>query len=92
MPQANGMRPKDLSLLKPTINIKALRNNTFSIQSNVDAKYVYLFNETYDLELNDNYFDLKANQPRIIFVKNKKLTTKEVSKIKIKSLYDVLHQ
>jgi beta-mannosidase len=91
-PQADGMRPKELSLLKPTINIKALRNNTFSIQSNVDAKYVYLFNETYDLELNDNYFDLKANQPRIIFVKNKKLTTKEVSKIKIKSLYDVLHQ
>ena len=92
MPQADGMRPKDLSLLKPTINIKALRNNTFTIQSNVDAKYVYLFNETYDLELNDNYFDLKANQPRIISVKNKKLTTKEVSKIKIKSLYDVLHQ
>ena len=92
MPQADGMRPKELSLLKPTINIKALRNNTFSIQSNVDAKYVYLFNETYDLELNDNYFDLKANQPRIISVKNKKLTTKEVSKIKIKSLYDVLHQ
>ena len=92
MPQADGMRPKELSLLKPTINIKALRNNTFSIQSNVDAKYVYLFNQTYDLELNDNYFDLKANQPRIISVKNKKLTTKEVSKIKIKSLYDVLHQ
>ncbi len=92
MPQVDGMRPKDLSLLKPTINIKALRNNTFTIQSNVDAKYVYLFNETYDFELNDNYFDLKANQPRIISVKNKKLTTKEVSKIKIKSLYDVLHQ
>ena len=92
LPQRDSVRPKDLKLQKPTFSIKHIGENKFTIESDVDAKYVYLFKEAGGFEINDNYFDLEAGKPKTLSLKNRYFSAKEIKNIKIKSLYNVLSQ
>jgi beta-mannosidase len=88
----DSIRPKNLQLQKPTFIIKHAGESGFTIESNVDAKYVYLYKNTQYFDISDNYFDLKAGEKKQLEVKNRYFTTKEIKDIKIKSLYDVVHK
>ena len=88
-PVKDSIRPKDLKLQKPAFIIKKESRNSFSIESNVDAKYVYLFKDKSFFETSDNYFDLKAGVKKALSVKSI-FEAKEINDIRIKSLYDIL--
>ena len=90
--QKDSIYPKNLNLKKPTFTIKQHGEHSFTIKSNVDAKYVYLYKENKaqnEFKINTNYFDLKANEEKVISVTNKYFSTKEISTIKIKSFFDI---
>ncbi|MEO6069978.1 MAG: glycoside hydrolase family 2 protein [Chitinophagaceae bacterium] len=90
MPVQDSVRPKNLHLQKPTIKIIPTGESGFTIECNVDAKYVYLSSVTGDLEITDNYFDLKAGVKKQLFLKRRYFNQRDLKDIQIKSLYDVI--
>lgn len=89
LPIRDSIRPIDLKLQKPVFIIKAVGDGFFTIQSNVDAKYVYLYKQNHFFDISDNYFDLKGGEIKKLKVKNRYFNEKEIPMIKIKSLYDI---
>jgi beta-mannosidase len=75
------VKPKDLKLQKPNIQIKILNDVMIEISSDVLAKDVFLSSEK-DVFFEDNYFDVLPNEKRVIKL------SKPVQNIKIKSLFD----
>ena len=88
-PVRDSVYPKDIVLKKPLFVLKAEGKNMFSIVSNVDAKYVYLYKQQSFFNIDDNYFDLKAGQKKYLHVKNRYFSASEISTIRIKSLFDI---
>lgn len=86
LPIKDSIYPKDLQLQKPTFILKSLGDSKFSIESNVDAKYIYIDRTS----ITDNYFDLKAGQVKIVAVTNSYLSDASVKNFTIMSLYDIL--
>ena len=82
--------PKDLILKKPNFVIRS-DEAAFSITSDVDAKYVYVWEENGTV-FDDNYFDLKAGETKKVKLKYRYFGPGEEKRIKIKSLYDVLNK
>jgi len=70
LPQRDTLRPIDLQLKPPTYISSPINDQSFSITSLVDAKYVKIVWHGPTPEWSDNYFDLKAGIPKIISVKN----------------------
>ncbi|HMT96528.1 MAG TPA: glycoside hydrolase family 2 TIM barrel-domain containing protein [Ferruginibacter sp.] len=89
LPQRDSIRPINLKLQKPEFNLKYIGEGNYIIESNVDAKYVYLYLEKGFLNINDNYFDLKAGEKKKIYLKDRYFSSNEIPVIKIKSLYDI---
>ncbi|MEQ3690970.1 MAG: glycoside hydrolase family 2 protein [Flavobacterium sp.] len=77
------VKPKELKLEKPTIQIRKIDNLTIEISSTVLAKNVFISSEN-EVFFEDNYFDLLPNEKRIIKL------SKPAEEIKIKSLFDTL--
>jgi beta-mannosidase len=77
------VKPKELQLTKPNIQVTKLDELTYEITSDVLAKNVFLSSEEAAF-FSDNYFDLLPNQKVIVKV------SKPVKSIKIKSLFDTL--
>ena len=92
LPQRDSIRPKELKLQKPMFTIKRLGEGYFTIESNVDAKYVYLHHANSEYDLSDNYFDLKAGEPKKLHLNNRYFTENDRKLVKIKSLHEVLSQ
>ncbi len=85
----DSVYPKQLLVLKPSFTILPEGDNRFSIESNVDAKYVYI-NVGDNENLSDNYFDLKAGIKKMLSFSDRYFSSSMMSKIKITSLFDVL--
>jgi Ig-fold domain len=62
----------------------------FTITSNVDAKYVYLFPEKGSFNISENYFDLRAGESKRLQFSDRYFSMQLIPKIKIRSLYDVI--
>lgn len=77
------VKPKDLQLTTPNIQIKRIDALTYEISSDVLAKNVYLSSEQ-ETFFSDNYFDILPNQKIEIKL------SKPVQNIKTKSLFDTL--
>jgi len=75
------VKPKDLLLTKPTIQIKRLDRVTIEVTSDVLAKNVYL-SSSEDCFFSENYFDVLAGEKVIITL------SKPILDIKVKSLFD----
>jgi beta-mannosidase len=88
-PARDSVAPKDLHLQKPVFTIQPEGDSNFSITSTVDAKYVYLYKQNSFFDISDNYFDLKAGQKKMLYVKHRYFIPKEIPAIQIKSLYDI---
>ncbi len=84
--------PKQLSISKPTFTILPEGDNSFSIQSNVDAKYVYLYAGKGNENLSDNYFDLKAGVKKILSFSERYFSAALKNKLKITSLFNVINK
>jgi len=75
------VKPKDLILIKPTIQINQIDKNTIELISDVVALNVYLQEE--GITFDTNYFDLLPNQ------KKRVKTSDYVTNLKIKTLYEI---
>ena len=76
------VKPKDLELKNPTIEIKSVGETLIEITTNSLAKNVFL--KTEDIFFVDNYFDLLPNEKRII------KTSKPAKDIEVMSLFDTM--
>lgn len=77
------VKPKDLKLQIPNIQIKNLNDFMIEISSDVLAKDVFIYSES-EVFFEDNYFDLLPKEKRFIKL------SKPVQNIKVKSLFDTM--
>ncbi|MEI6020940.1 MAG: glycoside hydrolase family 2 protein [Bacteroidota bacterium] len=80
--------PKYLKLLPAKIKLQDLGNGLYSLQSDVFAKDVYVFNETQNCVFSDNFFDLEAGQTKYIQLEKGK-GIKSTLQLRSMSLVDV---
>jgi beta-mannosidase len=78
------VKPKELQLEKPTIEIKIVGETLIELKTNTLAKNVYL--QANDAFFEENYFDLIPGIPKII------KTQKPTQETKIMSLFDVMNE
>lgn len=78
------VKPKELQLEKPTIEIKIVGETLIELKTNTLAKNVYL--QAKDAFFEENYFDLIPGIPKII------KTEKPTQETKIFSLFDVMNE
>ncbi len=90
IPVNDTVYPKKLLLLKLSFTILPEGDNTFSIQSNVDAKYIYINVGKGSENISDNYFDLKAGEKKVLSFSDRYFSPASAKSIKIISLYDML--
>ena len=88
----DSVYPKQLLLLKPTFTILPAGDNTFSIESNTDAKYVYINIGKENENISDNYFDLKAGVKKILSFSDRYFSGDLAKRFIITSLYDLLNK
>lgn len=77
------VKPKDLILQKPNLEIKSINDFMIEISSDVLAKDVFLYSES-EVFFEDNYFDLSPKESRFIKL------SKPVQNIKVKSLFETM--
>jgi beta-mannosidase len=77
------VKPKDLKLQIPNIQIKILNDFMIEISSDILAKDVFIYSEG-EVFFEDNYFDLLPKESRFIKL------SKPVQNIKAKSLFDTM--
>ena len=82
-------KPYNLKLWKPTINIQAIDNKSFSVNSDAYAKYVELNIPGTPVHFSDNYFDLLPNEKKIISVTTDKMIDNLTNKIVVKTLAEL---
>ena len=89
IPVIDSVFPKNLKLKKPTFKI-GVNGDSFTISSDVLAKYVNfpLIND--DDLLSDNYFDLHPGEKKTVKLKYTVAERELLLKLKVKSLYDVI--
>lgn len=76
------VKPKELQLEKPTINVKIIGETLLEVSSNTLAKNVFLQAEGHFFD--DNFFDVIPGIPRII------KTDRPTDTVKIRSLFDTM--
>lgn len=91
-PVADSIYPKNEQLQKPVFKYTSTGDSHFTIESNVDAKFVYLVPDRPAEIFSDNYFDLKAGQKKDISVPDRYLPGSLKGVFKTISLYDILHK
>ena len=89
LPVRDSVYPKNLKLKKPDFVIM-LAGNKIKIRANTFAKYVQLYFEEADVVFSDNYFDLSPGVTKTITYKNAESRKKILSKLKLRSLFDML--
>ena len=78
------VKPKELQLEKPTIELKIVGETLIELKTNTLAKNVYL--QAKDAFFEENYFDLIPGIPKII------KTEKPIKETKVLSLFDVINE
>lgn len=88
LPSRDLVKPKDLKLQNPKITYQ-IKGNQIILQSSAFAKYVFVDIKGYTGKMSDNYFDLEANQQKVITFDKKDLHSAKVV-VKVKSLWEVV--
>ena len=87
-----GTKPKYFKFLKPSIKIEAENTKDgvyFTFTSNVLAKSVQVQFNSYDIDLEDNYFDLSNGEPYRIFAKTNLDKQALLDDISLLTVYDI---
>ncbi len=82
-------KPYFLKITKPYITIQPIDEHSFSVISNVFAKYVALNIPSNSVHFSDNYFDLLPNEKKIIKITSDKRIDNLASKVIVKTLADI---
>ena len=90
--ETDSVYPKELQLKKPIFTILPEGGNSFSIQSNVDAKYVYINVGKGNENISDNYFNLKVGEKKKLSFSDRYFSFSLKNIMKITSLFDVLNK
>lgn len=77
------VKPKDLKLLKPNIQIKKISSTEIEVSTDVLAKDVYLMGDTH---FSDNFFDLLPKSSKIIKL------SKPLKNVEVMSLWDTINE
>jgi beta-mannosidase len=77
------VKPKEMQLEKPKVEVKIIGETLLEVSSNTLAKNVFLYAEGHFF--NDNFFDIIPGIPRII------KTDRPTDTVKIMSLFDAMH-
>jgi len=91
LPVKDTVYPKNLKLEKPDFAIMLARNKIM-IRANTYAKYVQLSFQENDAVFSDNYFDLLPGVTKTITYKNADDRKKILSKLKVRSLFDIFYK
>jgi len=91
LPVKDVFYPKNLKLEKPDFAIMLARNKIM-IRANTYAKYVQLSFQENDAVFSDNYFDLLPGVTKTITYKNADDRKKILSKLKVRSLFDIFYK
>ena len=82
-------KPYQLKLSKPNIQIQPINGNSYSVISNIFAKYVELNMPGSNVHFSDNYFDLLPNEKKIITIDSRSENGILSGKVVVKSLVDL---
>ena len=88
----DSIYPKYEMLKKPVFTLHNIGDSQFTIESNVVAKYVYIFPGTPEEGFSNNYFDLAPGEKKIISVNGRYLRGNLNGLFKFISLYDILNK
>lgn len=91
-PLIDSIYPKNLVLQKPTFRISAAGDNTFYIESNTDAKYVFINIGRGSENISENFFDLKAGVKKRLSLSDRYFSIGLKNKMKIISLFDIYNK
>lgn len=86
----DAARPINMKLQKPVFTIRQTGKNSFTIKSDKDARYIYLYQTGKDFYLSDNYFNMKAGETKTVILREGAFPPAAVQSLKVKSLYDLL--
>ena len=89
-PQKDSVYPKDIQVAKPNFTFHYLGDSRFSIESDKDAKYVFISSSLTNETFSDNYFDLKAGEKKDIILNMQHLPAGFSNSFRVISLYDIL--
>lgn len=75
-------KPKHFDFIDPQLNV-SVKGDEITVKSNAYAKYVEISDETGDLKLSDNYFDMNKGEVKV------KILSGEPKGLKVKSVFDI---
>ena len=75
-------KPKHFHFVNPGLKVKVC-GDEITVTADAYAKYVYISNETDDLILSDNFFDMNAGKKTV------KILSGKATNLTVKSVYDV---
>lgn len=90
LPRSDSLPPKAWNLQPPKIRLLQ-KNKEVLITAENDAAYVYVHKGGEELELEENFFYLKAGERRRLQPANRSWKKNEWKRLQVMSLYDVLH-
>ncbi len=91
-PLIDSIYPKNYVLQKPTFSISPAGDNIFYIESNVDAKYVFINIGKGSENISENYFDLKAGVKKRLSLSDRYFSIGIKNKMEIISLFDIFNK
>lgn len=90
LPKKDSVYPKKLALKKANISFR-MRGNKLLVTADEEVKYAELSLDGNTSVFSENYFDLKKGETKIVFITISLEGRKGSPDIKVRSLYDVLH-
>ncbi|MBE7091242.1 MAG: glycoside hydrolase family 2 protein [Clostridiales bacterium] len=75
-------KPKHFNFINPNLQV-SVSGDEITVTADTYAKYVYISNETDDLVLSDNFFDMNAGKKTV------KILSGKATNLTVKSVYDV---
>ncbi|MBQ7348976.1 MAG: glycoside hydrolase family 2 protein [Clostridia bacterium] len=75
-------KPKHFDFIDPQLTV-SVKGDEITVKSNAYAKYVEISDETGDLKLTDNYFDMNKGEVKV------KILSGEPKGLKVKSVFDI---
>lgn len=75
-------KPKHFDFIDPRLSV-SVSGDEITVKSEAYAKYVEISDETGDLKLSDNYFDMNKGETKV------KILSGETKGLKVKSVYDI---
>ncbi len=75
-------KPKHFNFVNPKLKVK-IKGNEITVKSNAYARYVEVYDETGDIKLSDNFFDMNKGERKV------KVLSGNPKGLKVRSVFDI---